>query len=107
MDCYTYTKDGMVATISGPWVLYEDVEPLQTENQRLYEEDVVMAAELFRIVDAFEKYREKVHESNNAVQVKLSKLEVENERLKDAVRHLLDFDFGSIGEAKALLESSI
>jgi FtsZ-binding cell division protein ZapB len=104
MDCYTYTKDeGMVATISGPWVLFEEVEPIIEENQKLVEEASETTAALFTLTSTFEKYRAKTHDANNEVQIKLSQLEVENLKLKTALKRMLDFEMGSIQEAKALL----
>lgn len=105
MDCYTYTKtEGMVATIEGPWVLFEEIAPIIEENQKLIEEAAETASALFHLTDAFEKYRAKTHDTNNEVQVKLSQLEVENRKLKTAIKRVLDFELGALGEAKALLK---
>lgn len=107
MRSYFYTLNGMMACENGPWVLYKDVIPIIKENEKLFEEGAAASSELFRIAESFEKYRNKNHDANNAVQVRISRLEVENMKLRDSLKRVLDFEFGAIQEAKAILETDI
>ena len=55
-----------------------------------------------QIEDAINKVK---HDMNNDAQVKFTKLELTNYKLKKALTDVLNFDYGSIDRAKALLDS--
>jgi hypothetical protein len=74
------------------------------DPQQLFNECLIMSDELRRMEKSFQDYRDKAHEEANETQIKITNLELENFRLKQAIKDMLDFNFGSISAAKKLLD---
>ena len=77
--------------------------PFTEDPKQLFEECLIMSDELRRIDKAFQDYRQKSHDKANETQIKMSQLETENWKLKQAIQDMLDFNFGSIDAAKKLM----
>lgn len=73
------------------------------DPKQLFDECLIMSEELRRIDKAFQDYRQKSHDKANLTQIRMSQLEIENWKLKQAIKDMLDFNFGSIDAAKKLI----